>query len=773
MVNFFTKKRGSVSVFLSMILVPMLLFSITIVDYARITASKTMVSNAADLAVNAGLTYYDATLKDLYGVFAISKSKDDLQKNLIQYFNATLEGTGLEIDRSRAGEIINGVVNQVMEKEDLSAVDLMGLQQESFTVSPLKNGTLANDRILKRQILDYMKYRGPVEIGMSFFEQLSAFANMKQQSNVMNKKLDYEKALDNYGEQCKDLYKSITEYNKKAKETAGSYQTRIKEYIDQGEKRTESIYQMEANPDTDIEELKSDPDFYNRIEANTDSAEQCRRDGEKNRLKLEAAINTLKNKNVQTGNTDSVLSYLRMYNQAAEYFNEYSARYKLCCQLETDKKNPDHKEMKRQYTEYKDAMEAARQKAEQYSSSVETDSKTAFTAARKGVKNLCDDLGEAKERLEDCQKKTKKLLKQIGKLEKKKEKWGNSVQQLDGGSRDSMETDYETVTKDLDRKQIEDLKNLLDDIMSQLSAALSAAETTYTTVGDLSHVKGEAEAFAEQHKEELTQEKIIAEARDQYKRNVRDRIPSTNYPKGEYIVTTTNSKFFSYLDGKFANELPDSEDKKEMEEKRDSLLNDNKSDNIDKTKGNLPSNNVLTPNLPSQGTGGENGTINVSVDKKGNTDTFSSDFFAQFSIGNVVGGAVEKAYLMEYGMRMFSFQTIEEEKEEENKKEVSRSLSRHEINKTNNVMYPGEAEYLVFGQNNAKKNCEYMGASIFGVRFMCNCIYALTDSEINGETMLAAVAIAGWTGFGVPLVKTVLELGLEKNCRKSSRKISE
>ena len=57
------KQGGSICVFLTLILVPVLLFSGIIVDASRLFASKTVVSGAGDLAMNCLL--YTSTSRNL------------------------------------------------------------------------------------------------------------------------------------------------------------------------------------------------------------------------------------------------------------------------------------------------------------------------------------------------------------------------------------------------------------------------------------------------------------------------------------------------------------------------------------------------------------------------------------------------------------------------------------------------------------------------------------------------------------------------------------
>ena len=56
---FIGKNRGAISVFLALILLPMLIFSGIVVDVSRLYAAKTVVSGAGDLTMNAALSRYD------------------------------------------------------------------------------------------------------------------------------------------------------------------------------------------------------------------------------------------------------------------------------------------------------------------------------------------------------------------------------------------------------------------------------------------------------------------------------------------------------------------------------------------------------------------------------------------------------------------------------------------------------------------------------------------------------------------------------------------
>ena len=57
--KFFYKSRGTISVFLTIILVPVLIFGGMTTDAARISMSKVVISDAGEMAMNAGLAQYN------------------------------------------------------------------------------------------------------------------------------------------------------------------------------------------------------------------------------------------------------------------------------------------------------------------------------------------------------------------------------------------------------------------------------------------------------------------------------------------------------------------------------------------------------------------------------------------------------------------------------------------------------------------------------------------------------------------------------------------
>ena len=91
----FYEKKGAISVFLSVILLPMLIVALLATDAARIYCAKSVIADAGEMAMNAALAQYNAKLKDEYGLIAMDKEPSSMQGDLEKYFTASLNGDGL------------------------------------------------------------------------------------------------------------------------------------------------------------------------------------------------------------------------------------------------------------------------------------------------------------------------------------------------------------------------------------------------------------------------------------------------------------------------------------------------------------------------------------------------------------------------------------------------------------------------------------------------------------------------------------------------------
>ena len=78
------------------------------------------MTGAGDLTMNAALSEYDKILLDVYGLFAMSESNEELEKNVSRYFSNTINNTGLlEGSDSYTRSFINSI-GSLFSTEDIS-----------------------------------------------------------------------------------------------------------------------------------------------------------------------------------------------------------------------------------------------------------------------------------------------------------------------------------------------------------------------------------------------------------------------------------------------------------------------------------------------------------------------------------------------------------------------------------------------------------------------------------------------------------------------------
>ena len=123
-------------------------------------------------------------------------------------------------------------------------------------------------------------------------------------------------------------------------------------------------------------------------------------------------------------------------------------------------------------------------------------------------------------------------------------------------------------------------------------------------------------------------------------------------------------------------------------------------------------------------------------------------------------GCVEDVYLTEYVMNMFTYRTYNKDHDGKDIDSGSLKTLSNCSYITGSILNGAEAEYVLWGLGSKKSNLDATYATIYGIRFLMNTVYAFMDKNIRIETPSAATAIAGWTGFGVPIVKAALTVGL-------------
>lgn len=89
----------------------------------------------------------------------------------------------------------------------------------------------------------------------------------------------------------------------------------------------------------------------------------------------------------------------------------------------------------------------------------------------------------------------------------------------------------------------------------------------------------------------------------------------------------------------------------------------------------------------------------------------------------------------------------------------SRTMLLYTRQKGETFYEKAEVEYILFGCRREKTNANLAQATIFGIRMGLNLLHVYTNPDKTATATTAAVSIAGWTGFGVPIVKNLILIG--------------
>ncbi len=218
----FQKRNGSITIFLSIILVPTLLFSSIMVDGAAFVLSKGMVESAGELATNGALADYDTILKEVYGLFAMSQKADNpqdaLKKNVTDYFENSLKANGIIPEGvdwdSDTANWIGDLLDDVYGIDDASIPALVKASvTDDTTVSYIDTSSLANPQILRSQIVEYAKYRAPLNAALSAIDSFGAFKKVDQQTKVIEEKTKVDEKLEKTNSKLKKMYDEVKKFD--------------------------------------------------------------------------------------------------------------------------------------------------------------------------------------------------------------------------------------------------------------------------------------------------------------------------------------------------------------------------------------------------------------------------------------------------------------------------------------------------------------------------------------------------------------------------------
>lgn len=754
------KMDGAISIFLCLVLTSLIILSGFLIDGARIRAGETQAQAAAENSMRSALAGYNRMLKDLYGLFAISDgSTEALNDEIEAYMNKTLM-TELGISKETMGEqmysYLTSILTSTGNNKSVSFLNLFDYGVEDLNSESLYN--LAQTEILEKQIIDYMKYRGPRELAEGFIEKLGMFREYGRQSGTMKKKIQLDKDFDKIRKSSESLSDLIEDINNFSTEPEGGIAGIYQSLIDN---ISEKAY-LELLIQKEEESMKEIAETLKELTPSYESAQNNVLSMQKQMASIAAMANP--------SNISQLQQALSTLGQAL------SVAEQALRTIET------------QYVELQNLYNKSRLMCEQYKAQIDILNKTAAEnkdSVQESINDCLNECTEAEYYINRIYNDSEEINSQIRDIN------SNDLQGESGEFADRIRLDLadksniaSAVKLDAVKKAIQENKYILKEMKSVISNV------------DYSGIKGvELPQILNKDKESISESDISVYVSTifRYKqildllKKYNGRCNSTSIPYGVKKLgssasaesdprknlqglidkTAKNTKDISAnaeIEGKASPKEPDDKD---LVSKSTVIHKDYSKEDVEFI------NSVLKgyQSLRSSGSGIANTasneygidqlrTILNQADFNNNEESFSSsgmDFLKKIGalLTNSLESMRDSMYINEYAMGVFK-NNLTQNAAYGNQPEKDFSGIQKSRRKT---LYDSEVEYILCGMKDQQKNTYAVEAQILLVRFALNTLAIYMDSEKVTQALITAEAIAGLTVFGVPIIQTMILLG--------------
>lgn len=711
----FERRRGAISVFLSLILLPTVLFAGLMTDAVRIYQSESLVSEAGELAMNAGLSCYNTELKDHYGMLVMNQTPEKMQESLEQYFVRTIQASGLD------------------GAEHVSA--LLDLRSENFMVKNVPGSEIYMPEVEKQQILEYMKYRGPVCIGGELLDKIDQIKKTKKQVEAVEAQMDFAETMDTLQEACEAANEAIGKYCEEAEDDLPAI--------------------LAANINQDIEKVEEFLvkavrylfilDIIERYEERDDAADFMESMQHYNQFAQTVS-------GYVSDDAENITAYFEAYLACLYYQNNIPTE-----NLETlieQKKEAASAEDAGKLQETYDAYLQNQAVLSAYVLSLSQMAQKKLDEAWHYIGNWYARVTNAKSHIDMAIEKLNTLEETLRNAQTAHGNWKGKIDALSAGdqktnmSAEAAEYEYLLNEEKLNalRQKLEGNKNSLERMREALEANTFCELLIANTLLDEGR-KQIRQKISEWH---CRLPQIMEDGSVEIRRELEDtilRFISANYVKtlipGDCDMSSIRSDDFYKQLQEICKKRPESDAAKQYKDTTDGLLEQASAaldpivdiDDIDWTAVTLPS-EVLAAGSADEGESyamTEEGGTGKSGRKKaiGNAKNTLSAISGFLDVLNqLLEEMLENLYLTEYGMQMFSYYTVNKTMEGQIVKEIAHPESISGDDLSNNKLYRAEVEYMLWGQKDAKKNVENTRLLLYGVRMLFNLIYAFSEKDI-------------------------------------------
>lgn len=714
------KQGGSICVFLTLILVPVLLFSGIIVDASRLFASKTVVSGAGDLAMNAALAQYDKMLKDSYGLTAMAKDPGSPQEQ--------------EALKKMFCESISARYLKHADSDDLSSVIQVSLAENGFEAKGVSSSSLADVNVLRQQIVEYMKFRGPVYIADDIIEKLKKlpFKNVTKQKIYVDTKTDYGQAASELSDPMKKAKEAIDTQaasigqiqNSDPAGMVAAYQQKSVFWLAAKSLQMYLNEEITANfpPDTPNEiSYEMIGNYLDDSVVLTEGASAFPEDTYRKMITLLALDSWIKALELQPQTGKIITEENGFSSEQINAYNNISKNIKNNIAV----MNRSHDQAAK---EYQDGIKSLEKNADTIISAgneavkqlkkvrdkwKDVKKKRAlYDDARTSLINAGESPGEDKEG-EKIQINEEQLENQIALLEANTEAakvYKENIKKL------------KTIPETLKKQQVSENEGTWLEL-NPASEAIQGFWTNHNILGDVGVPETSGlqnpqaglfyQSSLENMKDESADTSEEGKQRKEHQKEAKEREKAANAAKDKILNAVENERNLKKDAEGFPDRFPSG------------LAKVNASGNTDQS--------------PNTDTSDDNAAVDAAKENMGWLDSLAA------CLDNLAGNVLEQAYLMEYISEMFNCMTTVPEDQSLSGKSL---LDGH-------VIVNGEIEYILYGNPSTAVNKSIAYSSLYAARLAIDMLYVFMDKEMNtaANTIASAVSSASGQAWLYPIIK--------------------
>ncbi|NLM10494.1 MAG: hypothetical protein GX213_06925 [Clostridiaceae bacterium] len=788
------KVRGSITVFISVILSALTAFSGIVVDLSRFRMGEKHARAAVQLSVQSALTQYFAPLKDNYGLWANGYNEEELEALIYDLTERNLS-----------------VENMFMP----GVTDLFGFSVDNVSVYPMFN--LADENVLEKEITHYMKYRAPVNTIGNFLDKLKALHTFMAQSGLLNKRMGLEDKLQKVREDQVYLNLLLAQRiplflngDRPMKEINDNLRTMslLLNEINSAEKPKQDFDRAWLSMPPLIEKIKEARSRINEVKKEISGLEQKMAPLERERNQIENSIDSfyekiediereiskLEDKISEENSKDEPDEKLIKSCKDKIYHLSYSISsletkiFLLNDELEEIEK--DIRDIERKISakngEIKSIKNSIKEEEQQLRSKIAICTGILEEIKQKG-ETVREKMAEIEETVDKFIKYHEESVKLIPDILKQGEEISRLTDDINSDIKNQSEkSDNAFLVKikaDMKKLEISISPEILNSIKSVLDQNLESLNKLYTatdsSIKKVSEILNDLQIFINKTRQlfetlgYFEREDFGTDLEKEFN-NVNERInltvsvykltsyelePAANQKEKNEFKRWCNKVFKEKNETEdrdkgyektLRNNIKNADDKGKEENER--FFNGKDRDLTDKELvelfKSLPSNNNNESDsiLP-----GEEANAEPEEKYKKSLDTNGNIAKAIDNVLSLGGEALLKSlYVNEY--IVCAFKNVNSDKVPTQRINLYGCPEKTFFEKA-------EVEYILFGKKEEKANANLAQVSIFGIRMGLNLIHVYMDPGKISTAYSAALSISGWTGFGVPIVKNLILFG--------------